>query len=134
MPPRKKGLVVKSETEGMRPLTDDEKSALDAFTKNIFIENISLSDWKKTHSSLDITLTIFLTPKEAQEGGEKIAFFTRIHHPPSKISQENKKKEKVEIKINWPPQTVDSWTCNIANMGDFRGNKKGQVLVIFKIK
>lgn len=115
---------------------DNSGSELDletiaAFAAAVVIDEISFREWKSTHSSLDLTVPMFLSALEAKDGLQRQLKWTRTIHEPG--SQKPTRQLLCKL-FTVPPNTKHQWRFIFPNEGDQRGAARGDLIVAVFIR
>jgi len=114
------------------PSPDEETAASDAealhnFCSSFEHEDIPVTEWKKANRSLDLTIPIYLTKMEVQEGGTKEITFSRM------TNRRSHAREIIHYTFRWSANTKDGFTVTVPGLGDLGNGSVGQVNFIIRI-
>ena len=111
----------------------EDLEVLQAFSEAYKYDEIEFSEWKRTHTSLDILVPIFISAElVGQEFERKVTFVRTIT---TKVKGEKVvKREKVSKTIRVPSNAHPGEQITIDAAGDISDSSAGRVKVILRIK
>lgn len=111
--------------------SEQDQEAIAAFAASVSLDECSFREWKSTHSSLDLTVPLFLSATEAKDGLQREIKWTRTIHEPG---CQKPTRELVRKIFTVPPQTRHQHRFIFPGEGDRRGNSKGNLIVTIFIR
>jgi hypothetical protein len=123
----------KGKEGGKSTLLPEEEEALRAFCADISVEEMPFEKWQNIGESIDITVPLFVTKEEANQGTTRQVHFIRQVHE----VRDGKRcitKQKAFCVARIPPLASEGCTIVIEKQGDLDGDRQGDVKVIIQLK
>lgn len=112
-------------------LSDSDANALDAFCKGVTLDEVTITVWEECQTSLDLCVPLFLSPTDAESGGNRPVYFARTVKeregaPPT--------RKPVSCIVTVPPAAKDGQMLTLPGEGDQTAERIGNLRVIIRIK
>lgn len=115
-------------------LTDDDLAFLDAFCQDVEHDEISFEKWCGYHSSLDLSIPLFLSKEEACSGCVKTVSWTRCVIETAPQPRDSKRKIRISKEIEIPAGVIEGQQIILKGQGDQKDGSCGNLRIIIRYK
>lgn len=121
-----------SDVVPLSPHSEEDLQHLDAFCRNLHIDEVSFDDWAQTHNSLDLTIPLTISRADLHEGGKEVTIqWTRsIQERPGGPAA--RAKESKSIIVSTEAKSGDVMV--LKDLGDQVAEDRGDLKIIIHVK